>query len=210
MKKVQVMCYQWKMERDWTRWDIKRFPSSGSAFLLDTLSLPQFLIHETIIKFSKAKADKALEKLIQETCNKAYLKKCRSGLFRLLHFNKCKISSHLLSCLLEAHNLHLHHLQNGNTGVLRAKRTLFASAAGPALNPSLDRVSSGIKLHLHKHKQNWTDWNLWLLQESQAINGLMRRALVSNYKVASSLQASIEIHYWTRWSERLSGDRKQI
>lgn len=197
------MCYQWKMEIDWTRCDIKRFPSSGSAFLLNTLSPAQFLIHKTIIKFSKAKAEKALEKLVQETCNKAYLKKCRSGLFRLLHFNKCKIISHLLSCLLEAYNLHLHHLQNGNTGVLRAKRTLLCFCSWPCPESRFgQRVSSGIKPNLHNHKQNWTNWNLWLLQESQPINGLMRRALVSNYKVASSLQASIEIHCWTRWSER--------
>lgn len=135
------MCYQWKLERDWTRCDIKGFQSLGSAFLLDMdcRSLTWSLIHETIIKFSKGKAEKALKKLVQETCNKAYIKKCKTGLYRLLHFNSSRIRSHLtiLPCLLEDYNLHLYHFQNSNTKVLRAKRTLFCFCTRPCSESKL-------------------------------------------------------------------------
>lgn len=142
-------------------------------------------------------AEKALEELVNEICNKTYIKKCRTDLFRLLHFNNSKISSHLtiLPCLLEAYNLHLRCFQKGNTEVLRAKITPFCFCIWPCSKSNLGqrlRVSSGKKPHLHKCKQNWTDCYLWFLQESQPIIGLMRRALVSDYKVASSLQASIK------------------
>lgn len=55
-----------KWWRDWTRWDIKRLESSGSAFLLNTdcRILAQYLIHEKITKLDKGKAERALEKLV--------------------------------------------------------------------------------------------------------------------------------------------------
>lgn len=115
---------------------------------MDCRSLAWSLIHETITKFSKGKAEKALKKLVQETCNKAYIKKCRTSLFRLLHFSNSRIHSHLtvLPCLLEDYNLHLYRFQNSNTEVLRAKRTLFCFCTWPCSKSKLGQRLSQSQL----------------------------------------------------------------
>ena len=72
-----------------------------------------------LLKLDKGKAEKALEKLVYEICNNAYVTKCMTDLFRLLHFKNRKISSHLtvLLSLLGDYNTHLSLFQDGSTEV---------------------------------------------------------------------------------------------